>query len=81
VLQRERVVVAKAVVSPESPWKSFHVPRPGTLINTPGSGFLVSEGNAQQCHRITVKPTQMIGGYPAELRFNYYGRPEPSGTR
>jgi nitrate reductase / nitrite oxidoreductase, alpha subunit len=75
------VVVAKAVVSPRiPPGKAFMYHAQERLINTPGSRISGQRGGTHNSvTRITVKPTQMIGGY-AQLSygFNYYG---PTGAQ
>jgi nitrate reductase alpha subunit len=75
------VVVAKAVVSPRIPaGKAFMYHAQERLINTPGSRLSGQRGGTHNSvTRITVKPTQMIGGY-AQLSygFNYYG---PTGSQ
>jgi nitrate reductase alpha subunit len=75
------VVVAKAVVSPRIPaGKAFMYHAQERLINTPGARITRQRGGTHNSvTRITVKPTQMIGGY-AQLSygFNYYG---PTGSQ
>jgi len=75
------VVMAKAVVSPRIPaGKAFMYHAQERLINTPGSRISRQRGGTHNSvTRITVKPTQMIGGY-AQLSygFNYYG---PTGSQ
>ncbi len=75
------VVMAKAVVSPRiPPGKAFMYHAQERLINTPGSRISGQRaGTHNSVTRITVKPTQMIGGY-AQLSygFNYYG---PTGAQ
>ena len=75
------VVMAKAVVSPRiPPGKAFMYHAQERLINTPGSQISKQRaGTHNSVTRITVKPTQMIGGY-AQLSygFNYYG---PTGAQ
>lgn len=78
---RHGVVVARAVVShrlPRGVAFMYHVQ--DRTINVPGSPTTKQRGGTfNSPHRISVKPTQMIGGYAhLSYGFNYYG---PTGTQ